>query len=206
MGKGEIACYEQFLLFPQCFQKDSFPEAPKGGIVWEWVNWNSQHKPTQRLVYTVWQIYNVNRSNRDLCKLGQRQVVTVHQITFYCTIQTTLKRKTFEENIARKEEYTGNQHFLLFPQGFLPIQEQILSFEKHFNCRILDRSKIAPGSKRLTIPYLNCEKVPCSTSAVWQTHWFLAVDSIPLMGGMLALWKGEQEMDFSFIKESGKLV
>ena len=21
MGKGEIACYEQFLLFPQCFQK-----------------------------------------------------------------------------------------------------------------------------------------------------------------------------------------
>ena len=22
VGKGEIACYEQFLLFPQCFQKD----------------------------------------------------------------------------------------------------------------------------------------------------------------------------------------
>ena len=21
LGKGEIACYEQFLLFPQCFQK-----------------------------------------------------------------------------------------------------------------------------------------------------------------------------------------
>ena len=21
VGKGEIACYEQFLLFPQCFQK-----------------------------------------------------------------------------------------------------------------------------------------------------------------------------------------
>ena len=37
MGKGEIACDEQFLLFPQCFQKACFPEASKGVIVWEWV-------------------------------------------------------------------------------------------------------------------------------------------------------------------------
>ena len=37
MGKGEIACYEQFLLFPQCFQKACFPGASKGVIVWEWV-------------------------------------------------------------------------------------------------------------------------------------------------------------------------
>ena len=27
VGKGEIACYEQFLLFPQCFQKAFFPGA-----------------------------------------------------------------------------------------------------------------------------------------------------------------------------------
>ena len=38
LGKGEIACYEQFLLFPQCYQKACFPGASKGGIVWEWVN------------------------------------------------------------------------------------------------------------------------------------------------------------------------
>ena len=37
MGKGEIARDEQFLLFPQCFQKACFPEASKGVIVWEWV-------------------------------------------------------------------------------------------------------------------------------------------------------------------------
>ena len=30
--------YEQFLLFPQYFQKACFPGAPKGVIVWEWVN------------------------------------------------------------------------------------------------------------------------------------------------------------------------
>ena len=37
VGKGEIARYEQFLLFPQCFQKVCFPEVSKGVIVWEWV-------------------------------------------------------------------------------------------------------------------------------------------------------------------------
>ena len=37
VGKGEIACYKQFLLFPPCFQKACFPGASKGVIVWEWV-------------------------------------------------------------------------------------------------------------------------------------------------------------------------
>ena len=37
VGKGEIASYEQFLLFPQCFQKAFFPGVSKSVIVWEWV-------------------------------------------------------------------------------------------------------------------------------------------------------------------------
>ena len=37
VGKGKIARYKQFLLFPQCFQKACFPGASKGVIVWEWV-------------------------------------------------------------------------------------------------------------------------------------------------------------------------
>ena len=37
VGKGELVRYEQFLLFPQCFQKACFLEASKGVIVWEWV-------------------------------------------------------------------------------------------------------------------------------------------------------------------------
>ena len=44
VGKGEIAGYEQFLLFPHCFQKACFPEASKGVIVWEWV------KPDDKIV------------------------------------------------------------------------------------------------------------------------------------------------------------
>ena len=37
VGKGEIARYEQFLLFPHCFQKACFPGVSKGVITWEWV-------------------------------------------------------------------------------------------------------------------------------------------------------------------------
>ena len=39
-GKGEIARYEQFLLFPQCFLKTCRPTADtlRPGLVWERVN------------------------------------------------------------------------------------------------------------------------------------------------------------------------
>ena len=35
VGKGEIARYEQFLLFPQCFQKTCTAGTYKQGLVWE---------------------------------------------------------------------------------------------------------------------------------------------------------------------------
>ena len=38
VGKGEIARYEQFLLFPQCFQKTCTADTLKPGLVWERVN------------------------------------------------------------------------------------------------------------------------------------------------------------------------
>ena len=51
-GKGEIGHYEQFLLFPLCFQKACFPGVSKGVIVWEWV---IQPFPKQALVFTCLQ-------------------------------------------------------------------------------------------------------------------------------------------------------
>ena len=44
VGKGEIARYKQFLLYPQCFQKACFPGASKGIIVWEWVKPTLEYK------------------------------------------------------------------------------------------------------------------------------------------------------------------
>ena len=49
VGKGEIAHYEQFLLFPQCFQKACFQGASKGVIVWEWVNFLIQRPSNEEL-------------------------------------------------------------------------------------------------------------------------------------------------------------
>ena len=47
VGKEEIARYEQFLLFPQCFQKACFPGASKGVIVWEGVKGPWERKLTK---------------------------------------------------------------------------------------------------------------------------------------------------------------
>ena len=38
VGKGEIAHYEQFLLFPKCFQKTITADTLKPELVWERVN------------------------------------------------------------------------------------------------------------------------------------------------------------------------
>ena len=38
VGKGEIARYEQFLLFLQCFRKTYTADTQKPGLIWEWVN------------------------------------------------------------------------------------------------------------------------------------------------------------------------
>ena len=38
--KAEIARYEQFLLFPHCFQKTYTADTSKPGLVWEWVNFD----------------------------------------------------------------------------------------------------------------------------------------------------------------------
>ena len=54
--KGEIARYEQFLLFPQCFHKACFPGASKGVIVWEWVKATKRSMLFFNSGYTWWGI------------------------------------------------------------------------------------------------------------------------------------------------------
>ena len=62
VGKGEIARYEQFILFPQCFQKTCTTKTYKSGLVWEWVK-NIQIKkgtnsPRQKGTYWISVIYD----------------------------------------------------------------------------------------------------------------------------------------------------
>ena len=94
MGKGEIARYEQFFLFPLCFQKVCFPGASKGVIVWEWVNTLPDDKILDWSKLKA--IADDKINGNEKLKFGFRRV----------------------ENIVGKEENAGYQHFLLFPQCF----------------------------------------------------------------------------------------
>ena len=53
-----------------------------------------------------------------------------NSLKLYHTMMTfdALEKKAFE-NIVGKEENAGNQHFLLFPQCFLPNERQLQCFE-----------------------------------------------------------------------------
>ena len=86
MGKREIACHEQFLLFPQCFQKACFPGASKGVIVWEWVNF---------------------LTNDNFTGLADDYI-------YHSLLKSQFLFLNGEENIfVEKGENTGYQHFLL---------------------------------------------------------------------------------------------
>ena len=69
VGKGEIARYEQFLLFPQCFQKACFPGASKGVIVWEWVK--GPFYPRNELLVSQSRFYGaLIRQKKNSCVSG----------------------------------------------------------------------------------------------------------------------------------------
>ena len=79
MGKGEIARHEQFLLFPQCFQKACFPGASKGVTVWEWVN-----KESQSFVTII--IGSVHNTAKILIQNSESEQA-VHKSCLLCVLQ-----------------------------------------------------------------------------------------------------------------------
>ena len=111
MEKGEIARYEQFLLFPQCFQKACFPGASKGVIAWEWVK-----------VYH----YCIDLALTKYCRvLTKRQILDSSRLKDFADdiFKFDEKRRNFTlpvENTVRKEKL-----LVTFPTEFL----------KGLNCR-----------------------------------------------------------------------
>ena len=94
MGIEEIARQEQFLLFPQCFQKTSTADMYKPGLVWERVNSLPNDKT---LDVTKLKAFADNKIN-----VGQMMISVFDRV----------------ENIVGKGENAGYQHFLIFPQCF----------------------------------------------------------------------------------------
>ena len=91
VGKGEIAGYQHFLLFPQCFQKASFSGSLKVVIVLETVN----SLPNGKILH--W-----SKHADDKFKVAKIMIFVLDRV----------------ENIVGKGENAGYQHFLLFPQCF----------------------------------------------------------------------------------------
>ena len=70
---GEIARYEQFLLFPQCFQKGCFPGASKGVVVWEWVNFLPNDKILEQSKFKTFADNKINVTKKLKFVLGRSE-------------------------------------------------------------------------------------------------------------------------------------
>ena len=117
VGKGEIAHYKQYLLFPQCFQKACFRGASKGVIVWEWINkvlntgaYLVEGPRTRSCIFVkqrlyIWYsiiLYSLTLSQTNLC--------------FYVSVV-----QVFLLNTVGTGEIAGNEQFLLFQKCFLTV-------------------------------------------------------------------------------------
>ena len=108
VGKGEIARHEQFLLFPQCFQKACFPGASNGVVVWEWV----KCREVIRVVLT--EHFNLQP---HMPILGSPiSAANKNMMSKVWTNGVQLSDRV--ENIVGKEEIARYEQFLLFPQCF----------------------------------------------------------------------------------------
>ena len=74
---------------------------------------------------------NINFTMFDMLPASAFNLMSV---TLYSTIQTLKQRAS--ENIVGKGENAGNQHFLLFPNCFLPYQRQKSLFKQDLICRL----------------------------------------------------------------------
>ena len=75
-GKGEIACYEQFLVFPQSFLKACTADTLKPGLVWKRVNPfpNANISDWSKLKEFASDNYKFDRNGRKLSKRVENTV------------------------------------------------------------------------------------------------------------------------------------
>ena len=123
MGKGEIARYEQFLLFPQCFKKTSTADTLKPGLVWERAKrlYNLLLCSTQYKIVSHVQVLSICvrpfLNEVDTIKVVLRSFKPFLNYPFYLTF---LLYKSFENTVG-KGEIARHEQFLPFPQCFLSV-------------------------------------------------------------------------------------
>ena len=108
MGKGEIARYEQFLLFPQCVQRTCTADTWKPGLLWVRVNslWM-----TELTIFATFKPFPNKPWFLHVCSTSLLKTAWV-------------KKKLL------------NKQFLFFPQCFLPVWKLFCHFHQIWNCRL----------------------------------------------------------------------
>ena len=88
--------------------------------------------PSVGQVYIIEIIVNAkkNRDKNEVTSQKAKYEKKKKSFTTQSRLLTTLRKKSFG-NILEKRENAGKQHFLLFPQYFLPMPSQILIFHPH---------------------------------------------------------------------------
>ena len=140
VGKGENAGYQHFLLFPQCFQKLSFPELLKVGSLAAFKTYLDREKPILNKLYLIggreYQIIHTRLRNKcsslnfdlfqknlvasPLCQCGG-----IEASLLGCTYYTIIRNKLF----ATIENFTTvSLDVLLFSAESLTFQENATVF------------------------------------------------------------------------------
>ena len=134
MGKGEIARYEQFLLFPLCFLKACFVGVSKGVIVWEWVK-SSKRTISNKIgkFYRKKNYIKQGKITKEKIVIEQKLFNIVY-IIFYFTIITS-KVSSTKMNRSHEREIDYLTHYHTMPHfDTLKIYSCGKHFEKRRNC------------------------------------------------------------------------
>ena len=160
MGKRKIARNEQFLLSHKVF----YPFGELSIIfikfeifclqtlsVWKCLKSVVLERVNNCLEDGFWKYFEMenikNTGIKIICvRLEPKEAFLEHYVysTTKSRLLTTLQENPFE-NIVGKGENAGNQHFLFFPQCFLPFPKQISIFDSHLNGSVVRVSDSWPG-------------------------------------------------------------
>ena len=86
--------------------------------------------------------------------------IVVYLFTIQSLLLVTLK-KLPSENMVKKGENAGNQHFLFSPQCFPPFSKQISSFKSHLFCCLL---MLSISTRQSFCRLVKSERVKCITA------------------------------------------
>ena len=116
VGKGEIALYVQFILFPQCFQKTCTVDKLKSGFTWGRVKFTNIYHQLQENLTSIRNVEDKENGRMSIFGLVQ----SLHEID--------LKR----DLIRKKDDI----------QVFVFVCCFALTFSSLLNCRNLDLSEL----------------------------------------------------------------